>query len=87
MICRYIFDIIAAVMAILCILKRMSNAVKSVCNCGPTINLSLRETSVVVLDQLKIKYNTQFVTTFIGNWVIWKIETVIGWNIYLIFRN
>ncbi|GFW74464.1 integrase catalytic domain-containing protein [Trichonephila clavipes] len=31
------------VLCLLCVLKRRSNVVKSVCSCGPTINLSLRE--------------------------------------------
>ncbi|GFS74756.1 hypothetical protein TNCV_1493501 [Trichonephila clavipes] len=39
----YTFFSMSAVMAILCVLKRRSNVVKSVCSCGPTINLSLRE--------------------------------------------
>ncbi|GIY44215.1 hypothetical protein CEXT_105251 [Caerostris extrusa] len=45
MISRNIF-MLSAAMAILCILKRMSNVVKSVCNFGPTISLSLRKTPV-----------------------------------------
>ncbi|GFR28784.1 hypothetical protein TNCT_128411 [Trichonephila clavata] len=67
-------------MAILCILKRRSNVVKSVCSCGPTISLSLRE---IPLEDFADPSNTKgnLSPFFIGYWVMREIKTGTGWNV------